>query len=272
MKSNKIRIHQRTFESGKVLKSVIEPKSSDGAAGWLEVRAKGLFHKEPETIAWLDRMGPEDVLWDIGACVGSYSIYPALLYGTRVVSFEPAAYNYPILQQNVEINELDNLITTYPIAVGKKYMYDYLVSHATDLPGSGTNSILDSTIARARTHISKHGVVIDSINNLVRKGLPYPTHIKIDVDGTESDVIQGALKVLPNIKSLLIELMPTPENKASSYNQVAQDVRNTIKQIESFGMVLDKKLFKFSAKRHDLPNSSFKGQRNYIYYGEDYAV
>ena len=270
MKAQKITVHKRTFDNGKALYNVVEPK--DGNFGWLQIRANGLLDKEPETIQWLDRLGPDDVLWDIGACVGSYSLYPALMYGTRVVSFEPAYYNYYILQQNIELNKLDNLVTAYPIAVGKKYKYDYLVSHVNTLPGSGTNSILDSEIAKHRSLAFKHGCVIDSINNLVRKGLPYPTHIKVDVDGTESDIIDGALKVLPNLKSILIELMPYPEKSYTSYQQIKKEVQRTIKLIESYGFVLDEKLYDLSARRHDHPSSQFKGQRNYIYYGEKYAV
>ena len=140
MKSPKQHVHKRTFQNGKELFSIIEPMDH-GEKGWLQIRAEGLLHKEPETIKWLDRLGPDDVLWDIGACIGSYSIYPALMYNTRVVSFEPAYYNYNILQGNIDMNMLHNLITAYPIAVGKKYQYDYLVSHVNKLPGSGTNSI-----------------------------------------------------------------------------------------------------------------------------------
>tara|TARA_Y100000592_G_scaffold75334_1_gene117648 strand:- start:1119 stop:1931 length:813 start_codon:yes stop_codon:yes gene_type:complete len=270
VKPQKIRVHKRTFSGDKVLYNVIEPKSSE--TGWLKARAEGLLIKEPETIKWLDRMGPDDVLWDVGACIGSYSLYPALLYNTRVIAFEPAYYNYNILQSNIELNQLHNLVTAYPVAIGKKYKYDYLVSHVNTLPGSGTNSISDSEISRHRSYDSKHGCIIDSINNLVRKGLPYPTHLKIDVDGTESDVIDGAIKVLPNLKSILIELMPNPGSNQSSYLKIKDEVKRTIKLIESFGFVLDEKLFNLSAKRHDHPNSKFKGQRNYIYYGEDYAV
>ena len=34
--------------------------------------------KEPETIEWVNGFANGDVLWDIGACVGVYSLYAAL--------------------------------------------------------------------------------------------------------------------------------------------------------------------------------------------------
>jgi hypothetical protein len=43
----------------------------------LRLRAEQLLTKEPETIAWLDGLGPDDVLWDVGANVGMFSLYAA---------------------------------------------------------------------------------------------------------------------------------------------------------------------------------------------------
>jgi hypothetical protein len=143
------------------------------------------------------------------------------------------------------------------------------VNHTNVQAGSGTNSIESCDIAKFRSTYRRTGCVMDSINNLVRKGLPYPTHIKIDVDGSEPDIIDGALKVLPNIKSVLVELMPEPVDKTSTYNNTAEKQKDIIKKIESLGMILDEELYEISAKRHD--RGRFKGQRNYIFYGEDYA-
>ena len=52
-----------------------------------EYRAKTLLTKEPETIEWIHTFGSDDIMWDIGANVGVYSLYAALR-GNRVCSFE----------------------------------------------------------------------------------------------------------------------------------------------------------------------------------------
>ncbi len=46
---------------------------------------------EPETIRWLDRVPEGEVLWDIGAKVGVYTIYGAVKRKLRVLAFEPGA-------------------------------------------------------------------------------------------------------------------------------------------------------------------------------------
>lgn len=40
-------------------------------------RAQTLLTKEPDTIEWIDTFQKDDVLWDIGANVGVYSLYAA---------------------------------------------------------------------------------------------------------------------------------------------------------------------------------------------------
>src|SRR5262245_41812198 len=45
--------------------------------GRLVWRARTFFTEEPDTVAWLDGLRPDDVLWDVGANVGLYTIYAA---------------------------------------------------------------------------------------------------------------------------------------------------------------------------------------------------
>src|SRR5690348_4941046 len=43
----------------------------------LRMRATSLLSKEPETIEWLDGLTADDVLWDVGANIGVFSLYAA---------------------------------------------------------------------------------------------------------------------------------------------------------------------------------------------------
>ena len=79
-------------------------------------RARTLFIKEPETIEWIDTFEEGDVLWDIGANVGVYSLYAAIIKKADVLSFEPSASNYFILNKNIEINDLSEKVRAFCIA------------------------------------------------------------------------------------------------------------------------------------------------------------
>tara|TARA_R100000008_G_scaffold86866_1_gene82174 strand:+ start:469 stop:1275 length:807 start_codon:yes stop_codon:yes gene_type:complete len=268
MIKTKFKTNKRTFINGDVIYFIIDNEDS-----FLGMRAKTLMTKEPETITWLDRMEEDDVLWDVGACVGSYSIYAAVRRGVQVVAFEPASYNINVLEQNILLNKVSDKITSFPMGIGSEFAYTTLNHLNNADPGSSANEIEVSAMSKHRLGVwYKSGCVVDSIDNLVKQGLTYPTHLKVDVDGAEPDVVAGALETIPNLKSLLIELFPNPQHKNSSYYRYRKQHQQIIEDIKSMGMVLDEELYEVSAKRMDRPNSRFKGQRNYIFYGEDYAV
>ena len=80
-------------------------------------RAETFASKEPETLQWIDEMKPGDVLWDIGANVGLYSIYAAKKHGIKVFSFEPSIFNLKLLGRNCAVNSVSSLITILPFAL-----------------------------------------------------------------------------------------------------------------------------------------------------------
>ena len=68
-------------------------------------RADSIYEKEPCTLEWIDSFAADDVLFDIGANVGMYTIWAAATRGCRVFAFEPgsaelraAQPEYPIQQ------------------------------------------------------------------------------------------------------------------------------------------------------------------------------
>ena len=81
------------------------------------MRAKTLLTKEPETINWLNHMPEGSVLWDIGANIGTYSIYAAK-NNIRVIAVEPSFMNIEILNRNVISNRVQDLVTIVTCAVG----------------------------------------------------------------------------------------------------------------------------------------------------------
>ena len=80
------------------------------------IRAKTMLTKEPETLEWIESFDQDDVLWDIGANVGIFSLYASLI-GNRVLAFEPAPGNYYLLSRNIEINDFDEKISAYCICL-----------------------------------------------------------------------------------------------------------------------------------------------------------
>jgi len=87
-------------------------------------RVETMYTKEPDTIEWLKSMKPGEVLFDVGANVGIYSIFAAKR-GVKVYAFEPESQNFAILQKNIWLNKLDNC-KAFPICLSDIVKLDTL--------------------------------------------------------------------------------------------------------------------------------------------------
>jgi len=174
-----------------------------------EWRAQTILTKEPETLEWIGTFKDADILWDIGANVGVYSLYAATK-GHTVLSFEPSPSNYYLLSRNIEINKLDNKILAYCIAFNDITKLDVFFMANTEL-GGALNSFGEATDWQGNpfTPSLKQAMVGFSVDEFIEYFKPlFPNHIKLDVDGIEDKIVKGAKKTLADkrLKSVLIEL------------------------------------------------------------------
>ena len=175
------------------------------------LRAVTLLTKEPETIAWIDdRVSPGEVVYDIGANVGVYSLYAAKFRGAQVVSFEPLAENYAILNRNIFLNNLSKNITAFNLAVHDETMISSL--NVSELwAGKAGNSFNQPSGSSGEQFDPKflQGMLGVSLDDFIdRYQLPFPNHFKIDVDGNEDKVIAGMKRILSDmrVKTIAVEL------------------------------------------------------------------
>lgn len=173
-------------------------------------RAKTLETKEPETLRWINSFKKEDVLYDIGANIGLYSLYAAKCAGCSVIAFEPEAQNYALLNKNVFLNHLSDPVKAFCIALSDKTGFDNLYLSEYVIGGAMHN--LGEEVNYNHEKFSSpytQGAVSFSLDDVVKtQSFPEPNHIKIDVDGLEAKIIQGAFETLKksSVKSVLLEL------------------------------------------------------------------
>lgn len=223
-----------------VIKEIVTPRGTvrfyclDTLPLW---RAETLLTKEPETIEWINTMQDGDVLFDIGANVGVYTLYAAINKKVKVKAFEPLAANYFLINRNIEENGLSDVATAYCMALNDQDIISTLHIQNTGF-GSAVSSFDDPIDHNGNRFAAKfqQGMVGMSLDSFIAKFKPdFPTHIKIDVDGIEDKIIKGATKTLadPRLKSVSIEL----DEKRPDYTGAV------IADIEAAG-------FKLDAKRH----------------------
>jgi len=175
-------------------------------------RVKTLATKEPSTLGWLDALAPEAPLLDVGANVGMYSIYAAMVRRSQVFAFEPESQNYALLCQNIVLNKASGRIVAWPVALSDREGFDrlHLSSFST---GGSCHSFGEARDAFLREHRFPfvQGSYATTIDRLVAEGtIPPPAAIKIDVDGFEHRVVTGAAATLrrPELTTLLVEINP----------------------------------------------------------------
>lgn len=155
--------------------------------------------KEPETIAWIDSFDPHDVFFDVGANVGVYSLYAAYRFLVpRVVSFEPMRENFKALLDNIRMNKFYTIFAL-PIAIGDRLEMLDLDSddHSAGASGGQLTYVTDG---------SKNVVACMTIDYLSSIMATFPSHVKIDIDGQELEVLKGMQNTMTHVKSILIEV------------------------------------------------------------------
>ena len=170
-------------------------------------RIETLYTKEPDTIAWIKSMKPDEVLFDIGANIGQYSIVAAK-QGLKVFAFEPESQNFSILIRNIAMNKMSDRIFAYPFCISDSCKIDMLrLSGLT--PGGSCHSFGEDTNYKGEVKgwAAVQGSVAFPVDQLVNEvGFACPDHIKIDVDGLEASVLRGMAATLRRVKSVLVEM------------------------------------------------------------------
>jgi len=166
-------------------------------------RVKTFYTKEPWTVDWIETMQKGDIFWDVGANIGLYTIFAGKTECDSVFGFEPAFYNYNLLCRNTIHNRLQHKVTNYCVGLSNRNEVSkiYMPSIA---KGSSGNQLHVKEKNKFK-YKNTQGCMITTIDYLVDKYIPAPTYLKVDVDGIEPFVMQGAVYTLEKVKTICIE-------------------------------------------------------------------
>jgi FkbM family methyltransferase len=177
------------------------------------------FTRETDTLEWIDSFESNSVFWDVGANVGIYALYAGLSGKSEVVAFEPTASTFATLIDNINENNLTDIVRGYPIAVAEALSLDMLnMENATS--GSVSHSFGDTPtfIGRELETQVRQSTMGYSIDSLIETfGFAPPDYVKIDVDGIEPRIIEGAGKTFSSggVREVLIEVEGEPRSTSN---------------------------------------------------------
>ena len=178
--------------------------------------ARRLFHLEADTIEWIDAIPDGSCFWDIGANIGLFSLYAGLRPPIRVLAIEPSGSNFAALNRNIEVNRMAERVRGYCIAFSGETKLDVLNMANTEaghvMHGFGTETDQFGGTIPTKFRQGAVGFSIDDFVNTFSP--PLPTHVKIDVDGIENDILRGGRRTLSasSVRSIIVEIEGDPES------------------------------------------------------------
>ena len=136
------------------------------------------------------------VALDIGANIGAYTFKMAQLVSEKgqVIAFEPTSWAFSKLKKNVELNNFNNIILNR-IALSNESKTEKRHFRSSWLVKGGQNPI-------SKTDDIIQFIMLDDY--LLKNSISKVDFIKLDVDGFEFQVLQGAAKTLKECKPIII--------------------------------------------------------------------
>jgi FkbM family methyltransferase len=126
-----------------------------------------------------------DLFVDVGANVGSYTILASAALGAKTIAFEPIPTTYGHLVDNIDLNGVHDLVIAHNIGVG---------AERGELIFTSSLDTVNHVLGAAESDIASTKIAVNTLDEML--GESRPTVIKIDVEGFETRVIDGAAKAL----------------------------------------------------------------------------
>ena len=182
-------------------------------------RRKGVLALDETTVAWLDEhVHPGDVVYDIGAGVGAYTLIVAMHRGGTVVAFEPGFASFKRLCDNLLLNACSGSVIPLPIALGDRAGLRGL-EYSGEAGGFG-HSLTSSEWRSRRDAIEAHytqPVCAERLDDVItRYRLPRPHVMRMAVRRGAAAVAGGAEALLrdPHLRSVLASVRGDAEAAA----------------------------------------------------------
>lgn len=152
-----------------------------------------------------DILNPNDVVLDIGANFGYFSIYLNLRYpNLSLHCFEPIKRTYDLFLRNCELNKVKPLTHNMGFSSESGVVTFYLpekLGSAWASMGKGVKSVLKYELSEERCNVMKLDDFV-AANNIAKINF-----IKCDVEGAEKLVVEGAERtLLANKPVLMLEI------------------------------------------------------------------
>ena len=181
--------------------------------------------ERPQLEKFIDHVNTGDVVWDIGAFIGMFTLFASAKVGEtgHVVTFEPEPSTYTLLQDNCRRNNIKN-VTLFNAALSDSTDQGQIFAAKDD-----KNAIHS---LRPGNHLRSDGIPTQlyKADELVANGKTRaPNVVKIDVEGAEGLVLDGMKNLISNDKCRFLFMEVHPKD-LSAFGHTVEDIDERIKK------------------------------------------
>lgn len=174
------------------------------------------LHEFNDMAFLLHVLDKNDLFIDIGANVGSYTLLACGVRGAKGVCFEPVKSTYDRLYNNILINHLSDNVTSFNAGVSDD---DGELSFTTD------EGCCNHVVEEPNENINVEKVKVYRLDSVLED--ENPSVMKIDVEGFEDSVINGAENILrrDSLHSIIMELNDSGSRYGVNENSILQKMK-----------------------------------------------
>lgn len=182
------------------------------------------IYEENETNFIKDSINEGDIVIDIGANIGYYTLLFARLVGNtgKVYSFEPDPRNCLLLEKNIQINDYNNIV------LEKKAISDKTEKSILYVTDDNAGSTMHKGNSTTKNEIDIDAITLD---DYFKANSIAPDFIKIDIEGYELNALKGMKMVLQSSNKIKIMIEYNPLTK-NFFNSDPMDSLNFLGELD----------------------------------------
>ena len=175
----------------------------------------GLYEYEEMNFLF-DHLDHNDLFLDVGANIGAYTILAASKR-SNVIAVEPIPSSFEILKKNISLNGFNDSVEIFNVAISDK---------GENLNFSNNLDALNHVIVKGEKYSDTINIPAVQLDQVLNGRVP--NFIKIDVEGFESKVINGAERIFSHndLKCIIIELIGGGKNYGFDEDVLHQKLLN----------------------------------------------
>lgn len=204
----------------------------------IKERVENISHEDYMIKTIIERARPDDVFWDVGACMGIHTfIVSQFLPSGNVVSFEPMPSNRGVLVDNKSINNCDNVTVFREALADESGERDFAIRESVQ-PGYGRHSFVTGDY----DSVKKISVDVETGDGLLAKNadIPRPNIIKVDVEGAGPLVMKGLKHILESDECHTVVFEThRPNDTQPSHEDFGYTEEEFISLVESYGFEVE---------------------------------